>query len=322
MYTFYTNDSLNIIICKNNLGKMAALGGTRIIPGISLSNAIIMVKNLARAMTYKCAIAGVPYTGGKAIITVEKSEDVFAEYGALLESLRGGFITGEDIGVNKEDLDVISKYSHYVTRNSSAEATAEGIYASMLVCVTKKFGTTRSLADMTIMVQGVGKVGLQLVKKLSALGSKLIIVDTNEKLAFSVAEEYRASVIHPSNVLYTACDIFAPCALGGILNSQSALDITTQIICGSANDQIVESETDDVLHILQERGILYAPDFVVNAGGVLSAVRDSLQLSEWQDKNIGECITDNLQLVFSSAELYSINVVEAASRLAEDRISR
>jgi leucine dehydrogenase len=284
----YFNDpssGLRAIIAIHSTVLGPALGGTRFYPYSSEDAALQDVLRLSRGMTYKAAAAGLDLGGGKAVILGDpkrsKSEQLLRAYGRFVESLGGRYITAEDIGTSRDDMDVIRRETRFVTGVSPSiggsgdpsAITAYGVYLSMLACAEDRWHT-HSLQGRRVAVQGVGKVGHALVKLLVEQGgAKVIVSDIDVDSVARAVRDFGADTAPPDQIHAVECDVFAPCALGGIINDETTPRLRCSVVAGSANNQLERPEHGKAL---QELGILYAPDFVVNAGGLIN-VADELR---------------------------------------------
>lgn len=268
-----------IAIHSTQLGP--ALGGCRCYPYVSSVDALADVLRLARGMTLKSAFAGLPLGGGKAVILAPPIiADRYAFYQALgdfVARLQGSYITAKDVGTTVTDLDAVATRTRHVrgASNDSGDPspnTALGVLQGIRAAVQHRYGRDE-LAGLSILIQGAGHVGYALARLLKDQGARLLISDVDEQAVQRCVDELGAEIVAPDDAMATVCDVFAPCALGGVLSKESVANLPCEIIAGSANNQLVE---DGVAQILHERGVLYVPDFVVNAGGLIQV---------WQGKS-------------------------------------
>jgi leucine dehydrogenase len=265
---------LRAIIAIHSTQLGPALGGCRCLFYPSFSAAAVEAMRLARAMSYKAAITGVPYGGGKAVLLRPKQilnrEAYFEAFGRFVEALGGRYITAEDSGTSQADMDIVAGVTRHVRGTSAdfgdpAPYTALGVRRGIEAAV--KFLDGRSdLEGLRVAVQGVGHVGYHLCRELSALGVRLTVADLNEAVLRRCAEEFHAAIISPDRIYEAECDVFAPCALGGVLNQDTVKRLQARVVAGSANNQLADLRTSEILHY---RGILYVPDYVINAGGLI-----------------------------------------------------
>lgn len=277
---FYNDQNTGLkaiaVIHDTTLGP--ALGGTRLWDYATEEEALIDALRLARGMTRKASISGVDAGGAKAVIIAkqeQKTEAFLRAYGRFVDSFQGRFITGEDVGINMEDARTIAKETKYVLGISEevgdpSPFTAHGVVSGMRACIREVFGSP-SLSGLKIAIQGLGAVGYNLAQILHKEGADLIVTDIREELARKLAAELGAKVVSPEEIYSVECDVFAPCALGAIINDETIPQLRCSIIAGSANNQLTENVHGNELH---KRGILYAPDYAINAGGLISAYLD------------------------------------------------
>ncbi|MEK7848172.1 MAG: Glu/Leu/Phe/Val dehydrogenase dimerization domain-containing protein, partial [Chloroflexota bacterium] len=266
------------IIAVHDTTLGPALGGVRVWDYQSEDDAILDALRLARAMTFKSAAAGLNLGGGKAVVVgvprPGQREAVFRSLGRFIESLGGRYIATEDVGTSLRDMEHISLETSHVSglpvamggSGDPSPVTAFGLYHAMRACVEDVSGSP-SLKGMRVVVQGVGKVGYNLLPYLVKDGASLAISDIREGLAQQVAAEFNARVVPPDKIYDEECDIFSPCALGAVLNKRTIPRLKCRMVCGAANNQLEELEDGS---LLEGRGILYAPDFIANAGGVIN----------------------------------------------------
>lgn len=328
VFNYDTVSGLRSIIAIHDTTLGPALGGVRMWPYQSEQEALIDALRLARGMTYKSAAMGLNLGGGKAVIIgdprKDKTEEMFRAFGKFVETLGGRYITAEDVGTTTHDMDVIKSYTDHVvglagTSGNPSPITAFGTFRAMQACVKYVFGD-EDLAGRKVAVQGVGNVGYYLTERLINAGVEVYVADLfPEKIESAV--ELGANVVSPEDIFDLECDIFAPCALGGVINEETVERFKARIICGSANNQLLE---DQHAKVLANRNILYAPDFVVNGGGLLNVAGELTPGGynrEWALSRVSK-IYDILLRVFKIAEERGIGTGEAADSLAEDRIRK
>src|SRR5947209_5180341 len=285
--TFFNDadSGLRAIIAVYSTALGPALGGTRFYPYATEEDALADVLNLSRAMAYKAACAGLDLGGGKAVIigdpTSDKSEALLRAYGRAVQALNGRYYTACDVGTYVEDMDVIARESSYVTGRSAAHGgagdssilTAFGVFQGMRAAAQVAWGSP-TLSGRRIGVAGVGKVGHHLVEHLLEDGASVVIADVNQDALDRVRVPHpEVDIVDIDALVSQAMDVYAPCALGGALSDETVPVLAAQIICGGANNQL---EHAGIEKQLQERGVLYAPDYVVNAGGLI-AVADEIE---------------------------------------------
>jgi leucine dehydrogenase len=322
---------LRAIVAIHSTALGPALGGTRFYPYPSEEAALQDVLRLSRGMTYKAAAAGLDLGGGKAVILGDprraKSEELLRAYGRFVESLGGRYLTAEDVGTARDDMDVIRRETLFVTGVSPAlggsgdpsPITAYGVYLAMLACAEEVWGE-HSLRGRRVAVQGVGKVGYHLTKHLvEDGGADVIVSDVDVDSVARAVRDFGVQTAPADRIHAAECDIFAPCALGGVINDETVPQLQCRIVAGSANNQL---EHADHGKALTELGILYAPDFVANAGGLIN-VADELQgYVPERAKAAVENVYRTLREVFAIAREERISTADAADRYAEARLHR
>lgn len=320
---------LKAIIAIHDTTLGPALGGTRMWNYASEEEALTDVLRLARGMTYKNAAAGLALGGGKTVIIGDsktaKNEAMFRAFGQYVQGLAGRYITAEDVGTCVEDMEIVSGQTQYVaglakSRGSSGDpspATAYGVYVGMKAAAREAFGSD-SLSGLTVAVQGVGHVGYYLCKHLSNEGARIVAADLNREALSRVEAEFGAVIISPDTIYGTACEIYAPCALGATLNDATIPLLKAKVVAGAANNQLKEPRHGLAL---AERGILYAPDYVINAGGVINIANEQGGYNEERAYRQVAGIRQNLEEVFRIAADEKILPHEAADRLAENRLA-
>jgi leucine dehydrogenase len=319
---------LRTIVAIHNTALGPALGGTRFFPYGSEEDALIDVLRLSRGMTYKSAAAGLDLGGGKAVIIGDpatmKSERLLRAYATVVDSLSGRYITAEDVGTTMEDMAVIRRGTRHVaglpsTYGGSGDpspATARGVQRAMEAVADTIWGG-RDLSGRRIAVQGVGKVGMSLVERLTAAGAEIVVADVDPDAVDHAADAYGAKPVEMDDIYGVDCDIFAPCALGATLGERTIPQLRCTAIVGSANNQLATAEDAERL---QQRDILYAPDFVVNAGGVINIAAESQSYSVERAGAMVDAIYDNVKAVLQRAAAEGISAHRAAERVAEERI--
>ncbi|MBC2367378.1 Glu/Leu/Phe/Val dehydrogenase [Listeria booriae] len=320
---------LKAIIAIHDTTLGPALGGCRMWPYETEEEALEDVLRLARGMTYKNAAAGLNLGGGKTVIIgdprKDKSEAMFRALGRYVESLNGRYIIAEDVGTTVADMDMIHAETDYVTGISESYGssgnpspmTALGVYSAMKRTALEAFGTD-TLADKTVAVQGVGNVAYALCELLHKDGAKLVVTDINQEAVNRAVAAFGAKAVAPDEIYDVDADIFAPCALGGVLNDTTIPRLKVKAVCGSSNNQLLQT----IHHgqMLADRGILYAPDYIVNAGGVINVADELSRYNEERAKHkIGE-IYGQIGKVFDIAKENKILPAQAANRMAEQRM--
>ncbi|HEX7051666.1 MAG TPA: Glu/Leu/Phe/Val dehydrogenase [Longimicrobiales bacterium] len=314
-----------IAIHDTTLGP--ALGGTRFWNYENDRDAIIDVLRLSRGMTYKAAVAGLNLGGGKSVIIGDpkrvRREALFRAHGRFVESLGGRYITAEDVGTSVEDMDYVHMETENVTgiadrSGDPSPVTAYGVYRGIKAAARERFGSD-ALGGIRIAVQGLGHVGYNLCADLAAEGARLIVTDIDEERTQKAAKDFGAEAVAPDKIYSVDAQIFAPCALGAVVNDVTIPQFRFEIIAGAANNQLAEERHGDEL---ARRGILYAPDYVINAGGLINVYGE---LNHWTPerakRKAGE-IYDTLTQIFELAKEQGIPTYEAADRIAERRIQQ
>jgi leucine dehydrogenase len=316
-----------IAIHSTRLGP--ALGGTRFYPYGSEDAAVEDVLRLARGMTYKSAAAGLDLGGGKAVIigdpATDKTESLLRAYARFVASLGGRYITAEDVGTTQPDMDIIRRETRHVTGVSRAlggsgdpsEATAYGVVHAMQAVAARQWGS-RDLAGRHIVVAGIGKVGYALCRHLVEARVRLTVTDVVPEAVERALAAFGAEAVPPEKAHSVECDIYSPCALGSILNAATIPELRCAAVVGSANNQLAEPE--DAAR-LAKAGVLYAPDYVVNAGGVINIAEELVGYSRQRAYGNIRRIADTTTAVLDKAVAEGTTTAEAADRLAETRIA-
>jgi valine dehydrogenase (NAD+) len=326
-----TQSGLRAIIAIYSTALGPGLGGTRFYPYPDEDAALADVLNLSRAMAYKNALAGLDHGGGKAVIIGDpatgKSEALLRAYGRFVESLGGRYITACDIGTYSEDMDIIARESRHVTGRTvpnggagdSSVLTAFGVFQGMRAAAEHLWGSA-SLDGRVVGVEGVGKVGRRLVGLLAETGATAVICDVNPGAVAQVQAAHPEVRVATStrDLITQPLDVFAPCALGGALNDDSVAQLTASIVCGGANNQLAHAGIEKVL---ADRGILYAPDYVVNAGGVIQVADELGGFNFDRAKARAAQIFTTTREIFALADADGVPPAVAADRLAERRMS-
>lgn len=320
---------LHAIIAIHNTSLGPALGGTRMWTYVDTDEALRDVLRLSRGMTYKAAIAGLNLGGGKAVIigdpNKDKTEALFRTYGRFVEGLGGRYITAEDVGTTVREMEWVRTETKYVTGISRAlggsgdpsPVTALGVFVGMKSCSQEVFGGD-SLKGRKVIVQGAGNVASYLCRHLAKEGAKIVVTDIFEEKAKTLAKSVKATFVKPDKIFSIPADIFAPCALGGILNDETIPKLKVKIVAGGANNQLLDEKKH--MKMLTDRHILYAPDYAINAGGLMNVANELEGYREERALKQAEGIYDILRAVFALAKAEKIPTSEAANKLAEARI--
>ncbi|WP_216829462.1 branched-chain amino acid dehydrogenase [Alkalihalobacterium elongatum] len=324
------DSGLKAIIAIHDTTLGPALGGTRMWMYESEEAAFEDALRLARGMTYKNAAAGLNLGGGKTVIIgdprKDKNEEMFRAFGRFIQGLNGRYITAEDVGTTVADMDLIHEETNYVTGISPAfgssgnpsPVTAYGVYVGMKAAAKAGFGTD-SLEGKTVAVQGVGNVAYNLCRHLHEEGANLVVTDINKEAVQRVVDEFGAKAVDINDIYEVDCDIFAPCALGAIINDQTIPKLKAKVIAGAANNQLKETRHGDLIH---EMGIVYAPDYVINAGGVINVADELYGYNRDRAMKKVEGIYENIEKVIEISKRDEIPTYLAADRMAEERIRR
>lgn len=319
---------LKAIIAIHNTTLGPALGGTRMWPYKSEDDALVDVLRLSRGMTYKASCAGLNLGGGKAVIIgdpkKDKTEAMFRTFGAYVNSLNGKYITAEDVGTSVHDMAYVFMETPYVTgipvsfggSGDPSPFTAHGVLMGIKASVKDKLKTD-SLKGLRIAVQGLGNVGFHLVEYLVKEGATVTVADIDKERVKKTVDAFKLTAIDPDTIVTSDCDVFAPCALGAVINDQTLSKLKCKIVAGGANNQLAEPRHGDAL---MELGILYAPDYVINSGGLMNVF---VELEGYSRERAFEKTTqvyDNLMQVFQISREDKIPTQKAADRLAEKRI--
>jgi len=317
------------IIAIHSTALGPACGGTRMYPYSTTEEALTDVLRLSRGMSYKSAIANIPLGGGKAVIigdpARDKTEARLLAYADAVNAFGGRYITAMDVGMGPDDMPVVARGTQHIagfdqpgkTGGDSGPLTALGVFVGLKAAVKHrlKVDTTQGL---TVAIQGLGKVGMGLAKRLHAEGAKLVVADVSADAVNRATELFGAKAVSPNEIVTAACDVLSPNALGAILNEQTIPKLQAQVVAGGANNQLAR-DSDGIA--LKGRGILYAPDYVINGGGI---IRVAGQIFGWDDAEIERrvlAIGDTLALIFRRADTESAATNLIADRIAEERMA-
>jgi leucine dehydrogenase len=319
---------LKAIIAIHSTALGPALGGTRFYPYATEADALRDVLRLARGMSYKAAAAGLDLGGGKAVIIGDpkriKTEALLRAHGRFVESLGGRYITAEDVGTFSADMDLVARETRFVTGRSILNGgggdpsinTAYGVFKGMHA-VAEELWQEHDLAGRHVVVQGAGKVGYELCRLLHEAGVRLTVADVDLDNVARAVGDFGAETADSTKVHAVACDIFAPCALGAVVDDDTLPELACAAVAGSANNVLARAEHG---HALRELGILYAPDYVINAGGLINVADELGGYSAERARGNVEGIFANLRMIFHRAKEQGIPTSEAADRLAEERM--
>ena len=321
---------LKAIIGIHNSVMGPALGGTRMFNYSNEWEALNDVLRLSRGMTFKSAITGLNIGGGKAVIIgdakTQKTPELMRKFGEFVHSLSGRYITAEDVGMETADMDIVRDVTPYVTGISEerggagnpSPVTAFGVYMGMKAAAKQQFGSD-VLTGKKVLVQGIGHVGEALVEYLTKEGALVTISDINEERLYEVGQKYNATVYTGTDVYAEEVDIYAPCAMGATINDATIHKIKAKVIAGAANNQLA----NEVVHgaILQERGILYAPDFLINAGGIINVYAELAHYGKAEIMAKTENIYNTTLEIFDFAIANKMTTHQAALTIAQQRIA-
>jgi len=323
----WTDASCNYrgIIAIHSTALGTAVGGTRFWNYANDEEASLDALRLSRGMSYKTAMAGLPFGGGKAVIIGDNKttdrKQIFRAHGRFVESLKGRFITAEDIGTTPSDMEYVALETKHVAglpggSGDPSPVTARGVFRAMLACARHRWGTT-DLSRRTVALQGCGNTGYNLAKELHQAGAKLLVSDIDSQKAARLVNEFDAQAVAPEEIFSTPADILAPCALGGIISDDSIEQLQVEIVVGSANNQLLEPRHGDRLH---EKGILYAPDYVANVGGVINGCRELLGWDRTDAMTKVQELYDTMLDLLNQAQAEGTPPFRKADHVAEQRI--
>jgi leucine dehydrogenase len=329
---FCRNDDVGLkaIIAIHDTTLGPSLGGLRLYNYNSEHDALRDVLRLSRGMTYKAAVAGLDLGGGKAVIMGDpsiKSEALFRCFGRHVQSLGGRYITAEDMNTTVEDMNAISRETEWVMgagayqggRGDPSPITAWGVYQGIRACLEVVYGSP-DVSGRSVAIQGVGNVGFQLARYLHEGGAKLRYTDISERKLRRVTENFGGDIIEEEEFYSTECDVLAPCAVGGILNVTTIPKIRAPIIAGGANNQLENEDTDG--RMLEEAGITYAPDYVINAGGLIHVYAELREFPMEKAMSDAGLIFDTVKRVINKAKSLGITTTEASNQVAEERMEQ
>jgi len=315
------------IIAIHSTVRGPACGGTRFWAYSSQEEALQDVLRLARGMTYKNALAGLPLGGGKSVIIGDNKskfrEKIFRLHGRFVHLLQGQYNTCEDVGTSPADMEYVLQETPYVRglqgrSGDPSPRTAQGVFRAMQASARHRWGTD-SLKGKRIAIQGCGHVGYHLAEALHRAGARLLVADVDPEKAERAVCAFGAAFVSEEEIYSVEADVFAPCALGGILNDQTIPRLKAEIVCGCANNQLLEPRHGDLLH---ERGILYAPDYAANAGGIINGC--CIEILGWDVQATIEKVDgiyNTLLQIFEMARHDGIPTWKAANRLAEQQVT-
>lgn len=317
--------NLRAIIALHDTSLGAAMGATRLWPYASEKDALQDALRLSRGMTYKAACANIPVGGGKAVIIANpehKTDELLRAYGRFVDSLKGRFITGQDMNISPEDVRKIGSQTKHVVGTAEkaggpALTTALGVFLGIKAAVEFRL-PNKKLNQIKVAVQGAGNVGKNVCHYLHQAGVELFVSDLNRQKAEEIKRLYGATIVEPDEIYFLDVDVFAPCGLGAIINSSTIPALKAPIIAGAANNQLEDEEVHGI--VLDFKRILYCPDFVINGGGLINVYSEMVGFDEEKILKSVHTIYDTLLEIFIKADEKGITTNEAAKRLAEERI--
>jgi len=329
---FFSNKEVGLraIVAIHSTILGPALGGTRMWNYSSEEEALRDVLRLSRGMTYKAAAAGLGLGGGKAVIIGDPKKDknpaLFKAYGRCVEALGGRYITAEDVNTDVNDMEYVYSETDYVVGIETSHGgsgdpspfTALGVYMGIRACMKRVFGK-EDLNGIKVAVQGVGSVGSKLVDFLVRDGAMVFISDIDKDKVSAVKDRCGCEVVDTKDIVTMDCDVFAPCALGAVINDDTVENLKCKIVAGAANNQL---DRDEHAEILKKRNILYAPDYVINAGGLINVSLELEGYSKERAERLTKGIYGNLMNVFNIADKMNINTAKAADYIVETRLEK
>lgn len=329
VFCYDKTTGLKAIIGIHDTTLGPALGGLRMWKYEREEDAITDVLRLSRGMTYKNSAMGLNLGGGKAVLwgdaRTDKSEELFRAFGKFVQTLGGRYITAEDVGTTVEDMNYVLMETDYAAGRAElsgdpSPVTAFGVFQGIKATVKWVYGS-EDLKGKKVAVQGLGKVGWALCEHLHREGARLVVADINPEVVERAAKEFGAETVGTGEIYGVECDVFAPCALGAILNDETIPQLKCKIVAGAANNQLKELRHGDML---RERGILYAPDFVINGGGVVNVAEEYHPAGYSRERALARVskIYDKLMRVFQISQERNISTAKAADVMAEERMQR
>lgn len=314
---------LKAIIAVHDTTMGPSLGGTRMWNYANSAEALTDVLRLSRGMTYKSALAGLPLGGGKAVIIgdakTDKSPELFKAYGRFVDSLGGKYITAEDVNIRTHDIELVATQTRYVagTEGKAGDPsphTALGTYLGLKAAAKHQFGSD-DVKGLKVAIQGLGSVGYGLAKYLAKDGALLTVCDVNQEAVDRAVNELGATAVGIDEIYDVEMDIYAPCALGATVNDANLERIKAKVIAGSANNQLATPAHDKIVH---DMGILYAPDYVINAGGVIHVCSEASSMSLEETAGRVRAIYDTLDRIFTRAKTDNRPTGEIADQMARE----
>ncbi|MDQ0338976.1 phenylalanine dehydrogenase [Caldalkalibacillus uzonensis] len=329
------HSGLKAIIAIHNTTLGPALGGCRMLPYKNEEEALVDVLRLAKGMTYKCAAADVDFGGGKAVIIgdplKDKSPELFRAFGQFVHSLNGRFYTGTDMGTTPDDFVHAYKETDYIVglpeayggHGDSSIPTALGVVQGLKAVCQFLWGT-EDLSQRIFAIQGLGKVGFKVAEHLLKIGAQVVVTDISEEVTALLREKAQdlpgtMEVVAGDDIYAVQADIFVPCAIGGIINDTTIEQLKVKAVCGAANNQLLEDRHGQILH---EKSILYAPDYIVNAGGLIQVSDELYGPNKERVMQKTKAIYDTLFQIFKNSEKKAFSTVSAANQFVEERLQK
>jgi leucine dehydrogenase len=327
---FCRNDDVGLraIIALHSTALGPALGGCRLYNYANEADAVRDVLRLSRGMTYKAAVAGLDLGGGKAVIIGDpsiKSEELFRAFGRFVESLNGRYITAEDMNTTVQDMNRIRRETRHVTGSSSyasgsgdpSPVTAWGVFHGIRACLEVVYGLP-DVTGRTVAIQGLGAVGMHLARFLHEAGARLILNDISERRLAQAQQQFGGEVVNSDEFYSSPCDVLAPCAIGGTINAATIPRIQAPIIAGAANNQLDEEDRDGAL--LEKSGIVFAPDYVINAGGLINVAAELQGTPAERAMKDAASIFDTVKRIINVSRANGMTTTAASNQVAEERI--
>ena len=325
---FHTDaeSGLKAIIAIHNTLRGPSVGGCRMWPYTTEADGLADALRLSRGMTYKSTLAGLPFGGGKSVVfgdpATDKSEQLWRAMGRFVESLGGRYVIAEDVGTSPADMEIVRSETRHVSgiaeggSGDPSPATAWGVFVGIKAAVGAKLGRD-DLRGVRIAVQGLGHVGFELCRLLAAEGVVLYVADIDRTQIAKASRKFGATSVDPDTVYDLDVDVFAPCALGAVINDQTVPRLRAAIIAGAANNQLAEARHAEAL---TKAGILYAPDYAINAGGIINIAHEGPAYNRIRAFDQVSRIFDTLMEIFARAESEDVSTAAAAERIAAQRL--
>jgi leucine dehydrogenase len=321
---------LQAIVAIHDTRLGPALGGCRFLAYEQEEDALVDALRLARGMTYKAALADLPHGGGKSVLIRPAAAhfdraELFMAFGRFVDDLGGHYITAEDSGTGLEDMTIIRSVTPYVTgvdvnlggSGDPSPFTAYGTLQGLMATLNRKYGN-EEVGQYSYAVQGLGHVGMEFVKLLRERGAKVFVTDINKSLVTRAVDELGAEAVGTDEIYDVQADVYSPCALGGTVNENTLPRLKAKVICGAANNQLANNAIGDEV---EKRGIVYAPDYAVNAGGVMNVALEITGYNRERAMRMMRTIYHNLARIYEIADRDGIPTYKAADRMAEERIA-